>query len=254
MIEGEGSFGIKVQKVKENYHCVAYFCLAQVDNEKAITKILDILALIGIVGHVCWTKNQYYQTIQVHRLEDCIKLGKFLAGYNWYGKKGIVFNIWLQGLELLRLKEHLNENGFLKVLAIKDKMREYSKRYNCAHTLKFFSERNRIGDNSPLWTEAEIQILREHYPNKNLDKMLKLLPKRNSHSIENKAFEIGIKREKNKWRLNIDEEKLLELYNSGKSCKQIGKIINASSSAIYERLRALNVKFRQPIAKRKQQC
>ena len=250
MIEGEGSFSLTVQRRKENFHVTPSFNIVQANNAVAMAKVKEILQNMGIESHLYSTKHGF-QSLQVFKISECMRMASVLSHVLWYGKKGEVFECWRKGLVLLVAKKHLNEDGFKELLELRDMMLSHSKRYNAKYKTSFFSDRTRIGDESPLWSEAEIQIIRDNYADQNVESLMKLLPKRNHHSIENKACELGLRRERNRFRARLDGIKISELYSSGLSCEKIGDVMGVASSTIHKRLKAMGIQLRPPIAPRR---
>lgn len=62
--------------------------------------------------------SQYY----AQSISDCLKIAEFFKDKEFRTSKGKSFQLWVQGLELIRQGKHLTKDGLLEICRLRDKM------------------------------------------------------------------------------------------------------------------------------------
>jgi hypothetical protein len=252
MIEGEGSFYLRITKSKYGSHYITpMFSLGQTRNRVSVERISTLLSSESIKNAIYRLKKDGHETVTVNTFSDCLKLAEILSQCAWHGKKGEVFKYWNEALKLMIQKKHLTENGFRQILEMRYNMWLNSeKRQVKKYKSEYFVDIPRLSQNSITWSEEEIAILKDNYPHMKVKDIVKLLPKRSLSAINGKASTLGINRRTNRNRLDLDTNKINTLYDDGLNCKEIAKIFNVSRTAINNRLLKEGKKFQTNIYNR----
>ncbi len=96
-----------------------------------------------------------------------------------------------------------------------------------------------------VWTPEEIQILKSYFCNTLNKNIQKMIPNRTILSINNKGKRLGLKKNYKSAsfsRINLDNNKIIELNDLGMTKKQIAKELNCSEPLIGKRFMELKIK------------
>jgi len=118
--DAEGSFSIKISKTAKRqdfkfYVSLIFSICAKQNKENLI--LMEKFKQFFKVGFISKSGNMYlYQVISQNDI--CI-IKKHFEQYPLQSTKFIYFKLWCKVLDMIQNKEHLNSEGFYKILAIK---------------------------------------------------------------------------------------------------------------------------------------
>jgi hypothetical protein len=92
-----------------------------------------------------------------------------------------------------------------------------------------------------IWTEADLDVVREHYPVGGSHAVIRLLKDTTVRSIQNQAHLLGLKAPPPKPFWTEEEDTTLRTYYAAKGSTVVGKMIGRTAGAVRRRAIVLNV-------------
>lgn len=99
------------------------------------------------------------------------------------------------------------------------------------------------------WKDNEIEILNKYYPNTPNEKIYELLPNKTNRSINSKANRLGLNKNyvpASLRRINLDNNKIKQLRDSGMTCRQIANELGCSKELVSKRYMEMGIKSNHP--------
>ena len=135
-IDGEGSFSISIGKNSEYRRGVQVRAEFEIELRADDQEILErVLITIGCgkiydcsYDRYGWYPHVKYKITGADDMKNY--LFPFLDKYNLQAKKGEVYKLFKQIVLMYRNKEHLTDNGYVKIVKLRDKMRTMGKKHN----------------------------------------------------------------------------------------------------------------------------
>lgn len=137
-IDGEGCFTIVISKHKTKKLKVdarLHFQIELRDDDSEILHYIRDTLGCGRLYHLSyerygWKPHTKFQISPIKDLSD--KLIPFLTRYPLRAKKRHSFLLFQKAVKIVLAKEHLTEEGILKLREIRSKMNKYSKKYQAS--------------------------------------------------------------------------------------------------------------------------
>lgn len=135
LIEGEGHFGISLQKARPQFRMPfetrpLFVLYMSVKEKEMLEKIKDLLK----VGNVFTRKNRRtlppggkehigdFVIYQVCGLRNCIVLTKYLDSIEFFGSKKEAYRLWKEAIQIIKENRHGTKEGIFELARIRDKM------------------------------------------------------------------------------------------------------------------------------------
>jgi len=118
--DGDGTFSlvIRISKTyKIGYRVVPVYSVCAKNSTENILLLKSIQNYFSGIGHIYSSGN--ISRFEVHKLEEHKIIRKHFEQYPLQSTKYIYFKLWCETLDIMNTKNHLIEEGFYKILAIK---------------------------------------------------------------------------------------------------------------------------------------
>ena|SRR3989344_3438831 len=134
-IDGEGSFSVSIGKHKTLSRGLEVRCEFEIELRKDDQEILERICATFGCGKIydCsyerygWYPHAKYKITSTKDMEKY--LFPFLDRYQLQAKKIHVYKLFREIVLMVRRKEHLTNNGFKKIVSLRDRMRSFGKKH-----------------------------------------------------------------------------------------------------------------------------